>query len=129
MDWVLKWVFAWLSGLPWLLLIYDIMCQYAVNLRRRFQGSPYLEWPESIKTFLGGIGQFHIHGHKASCFPRFSVNFIKGAGYQDGEILETLWAKLNRIADSTRGMSAAHRREVIDDHMNDSNWSKLTRIG
>ncbi|KAI1781903.1 hypothetical protein LXA43DRAFT_1105133 [Ganoderma leucocontextum] len=25
-------------------------------------------------------------------------------------------------------MSAAHRREVIDDHMNDSNWMKLTRI-
>ena len=47
---------------------------------------------------------------------------------QDGEIIETLWTKTNPTADSTRGMSSAHRREVLDDHMNDSNWTKLTRI-
>ncbi|PCH37331.1 hypothetical protein WOLCODRAFT_158056 [Wolfiporia cocos MD-104 SS10] len=29
---------------------------------------------------------------------------------------------------STRGMSTAHRREVIDDHINDSNWKKMTRL-
>ncbi|PIL25433.1 hypothetical protein GSI_13323 [Ganoderma sinense ZZ0214-1] len=79
-------------------------------------------------TILRGIGQFHVHGHVAKCFPRFSCNFIAGAGMQDGEIIETLWNKTNAIADSTRGMSAAHRREVIDDHMNDSNWMKLTRM-
>ena len=79
-------------------------------------------------TILRGIGQFHVHGHVATCFPRFSLNFIPGAGVQDGEIIETLWNKTNAVADSTRGMSAAHRREVSDDHMNDSNWMKLTRI-
>ncbi|KAF8266971.1 hypothetical protein EI94DRAFT_1582942 [Lactarius quietus] len=26
-------------------------------------------------------------------------------------------------------MSSSHRREVIDDHMNDSNWKKLIDIG
>ncbi len=48
---------------------------------------------------------------------------------QDGEILETLWNKVKGIADSTRGMGSAHRHELIDDRMNDSNWTKLTRIG
>ena len=129
MDWALLWVFAWLGTIPWLLLIYDIMCQYCVNVRRRFDNSKYLHWPETVQTFLGGIGQFHIHGHKAECFPRFSVNFCKGAGYQDGEILETLWAQFTNIVNSVRGMTASHRREVIDDHMNNSNWTKLTRIG
>ena len=129
MDWALKYVFSWLNGLPWLLLLYDIMCQYGVNVRRRFSESPSLKWPSTLKHFHGGIGQFHIHGHRPACFPRFSVNFIKGAGYQDGEILETLWSKTNKTADSVRGMTASHRREVIDDHMNDSNWGKLTRIG
>ena len=26
-------------------------------------------------------------------------------------------------------MSTSHRREVIDDHMNDSNWKKLVNLG
>ena len=131
MDWALSYVFKWLLGLPWLLLIYDIMCQYSVHVRKRFRTSPGLisRWPESLKTFLGAIGQFHIHGHQTSCFPRFSVNFIRGAGIQDGEILETLWAMIEGIASSILGMTASHRREVIDDQMNDSNWMKMTRIG
>ncbi|KAI9434662.1 hypothetical protein H4582DRAFT_1797539, partial [Lactarius indigo] len=47
----------------------------------------------------------------------------------DGETIETLWAPLNEISRSTRGMSTSHRREVIDDHMNDSNWKKLIDLG
>ena len=127
MDYVLHWIFAYLNGLQRILILYDIMCQYFVHLHKRFTNSPHLNMPAGI-TILRGIGQFHVHGHMAQCFPRFSLNFIPGAGVQDGEIIETLWNKTNAVADSTRGMSAAHRREVIDDHMNDSNWTKLTRI-
>jgi hypothetical protein len=52
-----------------------------------------------------------------------------GSGHVDGEILETLWSQLNLISGSTRGMSTSHRQEVLDDHMNDSNWKKLVKIG
>ncbi|KAI6112734.1 hypothetical protein F5141DRAFT_1214028 [Pisolithus sp. B1] len=38
-----------------------------------------------------------------------SLNFVKGAGHLDGEILETL-------------------QEVYDDHMRDSNWKKLVGL-
>ncbi|KAI1783692.1 hypothetical protein LXA43DRAFT_977006 [Ganoderma leucocontextum] len=127
MDYILHWIFAYMHGLTCILILYDIMCQYFVHLCARFKKSPHLAMPEGL-TILRGIGQFHVHGHIAKCFPRFSLNFIYGAGVQDGEIIETLWNKTNAVADSTRGMSAAHRREVIDDHMNDSNWMKLTRI-
>lgn len=118
MDYVLHWVLAYLNGLTIILVLYDVMCQYYTRLRERFNKSPHLAIPEGV-TFLRGIGQFHVHGHLARCFPRFSANFISGIGVQDGEILETLWARLNEIAGSTRGMSSAHRREVTDDHMND----------
>jgi len=40
-----------------------------------------------------------------------------------------LWAPLNEISRSTRGMLTSHRREVIDDHMNNSNWKKLVDLG
>lgn len=127
MDYILHWIIAYLNGLCRILILYDIMCQYFVHLLARFARSPHLQMPAGL-TILRGIGQFHVHGHIDECFPRFSLNFISGAGVQDGEIIETLWTKTNAVADSTRGMSAAHRREVIDDHMNDSNWMKLTRI-
>ncbi|KAH9048382.1 hypothetical protein EDB84DRAFT_1434385 [Lactarius hengduanensis] len=61
--------------------------------------------------------------------PRYSPSFIKGGRQIDGETIETLWAPLNEITRSTRGMSTSHRREVIDDHMNDSNWKKLIDLG
>lgn len=128
MDYAVNSVLSSLNGLPSLLIMYDIMCQYFVNFRKRFAQSPMLDLPPGL-SILRGIGQFHVHGHVTECFPRFSVNFIPGAGQQDGEIIETLWPQLNAISDSTRGMSTAHRQETFDDHMNDSNWKKLTHIG
>ena len=127
MDYVLHWILAYLNGRKWILVMYDVMCQYFTNLHHRFKESPSLSMPDGL-TFLRGIGQFHVHGHISQCFPRFSPNFIPGAGAVDGEVLETLWNKINAIAGSTSGMSSAHRREVIDDHMNDSNWKKLINI-
>jgi Kyakuja-Dileera-Zisupton transposase len=75
------------------------------------------------------IGLFHIHGHQDTCLARYSPSFIKGGRQIDGETIETLWALLNEIIRSTRGMSTSHHREVIDDHMNDSNWRKLINLG
>nr|VWO96150.1 Amino acid permease family protein [Ganoderma boninense] len=124
MDYILHWIFFYLNGLKRVIILYDIICQFFIHLFARFDKSPHLHMPPGL-TILRGIGQFHVHGHMAKCFPRFSLNFIFGAGVQDGEIIETLWNKTNAVADSTRGMSSAHRREVIDDHMNDSNWMSL----
>lgn len=129
MDYSTNGVFMSLQSLTIILILYDIMCQYSINLLRRFSLSPYLRMPSGL-TILGGIGQFHVHGHRTQCFPRYSVNFIEGAGVQGGETMEPLWPKaVNEIAGSTRGMSNSHRREVLDDHMNDSNWQKTVRLG
>jgi hypothetical protein len=68
-------------------------------------------------------------GDQRTCHARYSPQFIKGAGQVDGEILETLWAPLDHITRSTRGMSTASRREMIDGHMNDSNFKKIIGIG
>jgi len=109
------------------LLSYDLMCQFWQNLEKCFEGNPYLTFPQAVHI-LRAIGLFHVHGHVDSCYARFAPTFIPGAGMVDGEILETLWAALNKIADSTRSMSTAHRRETLDDHMNDSNWKKLIAL-
>ncbi len=117
-----------MNGIRRIMLLYDIMCQYWKNLHKRFEGNPYIDLPAGLEV-VRGIGLFHVHGHKDECYGRFALTFIRGAGLVDGEVLETLWAVLNWISDSIRNMSMAHRREVLDDHMNDSNWKKLVNMG
>src|SRR5271156_7155060 len=108
------------------MLIYDIMCQYHIKLPERVAKNPRLTFPP-VKLEKA-IGLFHVHGHQDECYYRFASSFIPGAGIVDGEVLETLWSVLNNISRSTRTATLAHRAEVLDDHMNDSNWKKLIGI-
>ncbi|KAJ7208950.1 hypothetical protein GGX14DRAFT_395577 [Mycena pura] len=75
------------------------------------------------------VGKFHLGAHVLECFWEFSLNFMEGAGQVDGEILEILWASLDKVVGSTRSMSRAHRQGVLDDYMNDSNWKKIVGSG
>ena len=116
------------EDIPVALVMYDIMCQYRVHFRDRVKNSPELCLPGSMELRTG-IGLFHIHGHQDSCLSQFSPSYIPRAKQVDGEIIETLWAPLNNVSRSIRGMSLSHRQEVLDAHMNHSNWKKLVRIG
>ena len=116
-------------GLSCAVLYYDIMCQYWVNMKRRFTGNPFLSLPAGLTNISRAIGLFHVHGHKDECFARYASTFIPGVGIVDGEIIETLWEPLNHIAPLTRKATPKHRREIINDHMNDSNWKKMLRMG
>ncbi|KAH9013825.1 hypothetical protein EDB83DRAFT_2233173 [Lactarius deliciosus] len=116
-----------MEDIPVALVMYDIMCQYGVHFQERVERSPELSLSSSLQLRTG-IGLFHIHGHQDSCLPRFSPSYIPGAKQVDGEIIETLWAPLNNISRSICGMSLAHRQEVLDAHMNHSNWKKMVRI-
>lgn len=110
------------------LLLYDIMCQWYVNFRRRCYESPRLDAVPPDVRIQRGIGLFHVHGHKAECFARYSPSLISGAGMVDGEIIETLWSSLNDVAGSTRSSSTFTRQELLDAHMDYSNWKKTTRM-
>ncbi|KAI6095063.1 hypothetical protein F5141DRAFT_1191459 [Pisolithus sp. B1] len=109
-------------------VIYDVGCQWSVNFRSRVKNSPSLLLPPALEI-IPAVGRFHLAAHKLSCFPRYSLSFVKGAGHLDGKILETLWAPFNKISPTARSMTQAHRQEVYDDHMRDSNWKKLVGIG
>ena len=108
-------------------VMYDIFCQWHLHIEERIKRSKFLSLPPNMKI-QGGVGTWHIQAHKEQCYPRYSPHFIEGIGQIEGEIQETLWAGLNKIAGSTRHMSLSHRSEVIDKHMNDNNWKKLVGI-
>jgi hypothetical protein len=116
------------TGLPGSLVIYDVGCQWSVNFQERHDESATLHLPPGL-SWIAAVGKFHLGTHEQTCFAKFSLNFVQGAGQQDGEILETLWAPLNKIGSSIRAMSKSARQETVDDHMRDSNWKKLTKIG
>ena len=78
---------------------------------------------------IPGVGKFHLAAHQEDSFIYFSPNFVQRAGQVDGEVLETLWAPLNKVAGSVRAMTKAHRQEMLDQHMLDSNWKKLVNMG
>jgi hypothetical protein len=117
-----------MEGIEAALISYDVMCQWSVHMMDRVNSSNYLKLPNNLELRLA-IGLFHIHGHQDTCLARYSPSFIQGGRQIDGKTIETLWAPLNEITRSTRGMSTSHRREVIDDHINDSNWKKLVDVG
>lgn len=113
-----------MDGLIRLLLIYDIMCQYWVHFKERVGHL----LPQDL-LIERAIGLLHVHGHKLECFFRFATTFIPGAGIVAGEILESLWAALNKVSQMMRTATLAHCAEVLDDHMNDSNWKKILDMG
>ncbi|KAI6147060.1 hypothetical protein BKA82DRAFT_3980311 [Pisolithus tinctorius] len=128
MDYAL--VHAMHHGLdPWQLVItfYDINCQYSKNLARRLEENRYLSLPSGLQI-QPSIGLWHVHGHQTECFARYAPNFIPGAGQVDGEIMETLWSSLNIISPSAWGMVTAHRQELLDFQMNDSNFLKMIQM-
>lgn len=117
-----------MKGIKRCLLIYDIMCQWCKRFLERVAESPFLDLPEFLEI-LKAIGDFHVKGHVKECLSRFGLTFTDGIGIIDGEVLETLWSVLNESSRSTRGATLAHRAEILDDHMNHSNWKKMVGIG
>ncbi|KAI5981079.1 hypothetical protein EDD15DRAFT_2197779 [Pisolithus albus] len=116
-----------MTGIENVLCFYDINCAYMKNLRRHIESSDLLHLPPSLRI-TAGIGMWHVHGHKKECYTRYSPLFIKGAGWVDGEIIETLWSTLNIVSASTRGMTSPHRQELLDFQMNNSNFMKMIRM-
>ena len=110
------------------MMVYDIYCQWFKNFQARVNHLPYLSILEGMKL-MGGIGDFHVKGHVDECFPRFALNFLLGTGVIDREILETLWSILNKTSRSAKGATLAHHNEILNDHMNHSNWKKLLGMG
>lgn len=110
------------------LVIYDICCQWIVHFRERVLQSESLELRDSLDV-IGAVGKWHLAAHVPACFPRFTLNFVEGAGQVEGEILETLWSGLDEVAGLAQAMSISHHQETLDEYMNDNNWRKIIRMG
>jgi hypothetical protein len=98
-----------------------------INFFARVDQSPFLSILDGLEI-MGAIGDFHVIGHIEDCLPRYTLVYVPGSRVIDSEILGTLWAVLNETSRSAKGATMAHRNEIMDDHMNHSNWKKLIGI-
>jgi Kyakuja-Dileera-Zisupton transposase len=97
-------------GLSEQLPVYDVNCQYLVHFYDQLEDvSDYL-WQDPDMKLLGAVGKFHPADHVDSCFSKWTLNFIKGAGHIDSEIMKTLWSGMNKVSGAARLMSKAHRQ-------------------
>jgi hypothetical protein len=111
-----------------MLLIYDIACQWIVYFKERVKHGKMLNVSD-FQTWLVAIEKFHLAVHVKSCYWLYTLNYMKGVGLIDGEIMETLWAIFNKFALMARSMGNAHRKEILNDYMRDWNWKKLVGMG
>lgn len=77
----------------------------------------------------GGGGCSSLSSLSSLGYARHAPLFMQGAGWVDGEIIETLWSLLNVASTSARGMSSPHRQELLDFQMSDCNFMKMIRMG
>jgi hypothetical protein len=82
-----------------------------------------------FQDWLVAIGKFHLAVHVKDCFWKHSLNFMRGVGELDGEMMETLWNPFNAFGGMTRCMGTTLRREILDDYMRHSNFKKLVGMG
>ncbi|KAF6746959.1 hypothetical protein DFP72DRAFT_822360 [Ephemerocybe angulata] len=110
-----------------LVISYDIGCQWHKKLLDRLAKLPSFLRPTFIKVLLVLIPKFHLPAHVEFCNRTYSFNLTKGVGRTDGEAPERGWSRMNAVAKSTAEMGPGSRRDTLDDHMGDENWTKTKR--
>ena len=114
-----------------ILMSYDIACQWGINFKTRMATKFPPDWSinngqTKVKML---VPKFHLPAHIEKCQRDFSFNYTKYVGRTDGEAPERGWSKINGLAASAREMGPGSRRDLLEDHMGDSNWKKVVGIG
>lgn len=119
------------SAILSLVVSYDIVCQWSVNLWDRMNTYPhYMKLDhEGRMTIVFLIPKFHLPAHILPCHHRYSFNYTIWVARTDGEAPERGWAHINPVATSTREMGPGSRRDTLDDHFGDWNWKKVVAMG
>ena len=95
---------------------------------KRVEVCPGLDWDKK-RDLIIAVGKWHMMSHVKDCFCKFSLHFVLGAGHLDGEIMETIWSKLNGPSRTARSMTLAHRVLFLDHCIRDMNFKKMVSMG
>ncbi|KAF8134760.1 hypothetical protein K438DRAFT_1911694 [Mycena galopus ATCC 62051] len=112
--------------LLWLMLSYDIACQYAIHLWDRMSRVPEpLRFKLAPSNVWWKVPNFHLPGHTKKCHAPHSFHWTPGAGKTHGETIEQNWAFSNGAAGSTRLMGPGSRQASLEDVFGFHNYVRL----
>ncbi|KAJ6494178.1 hypothetical protein C8R45DRAFT_927406 [Mycena sanguinolenta] len=125
MDFILLACLLWFK-LLWLVVSYDIACQYAMNFWLRMTNSPtHMQLTLPSKNVWWKVPNFHLPDHKRKCHSPYSFHRMPGAGMTHGESIEQNWAFSNGTAGSTRLMGPGSRQATLEDIFGFHNYDRL----
>ncbi|KAJ7761424.1 hypothetical protein B0H16DRAFT_1312223 [Mycena metata] len=132
MDWMFWKSLEGYDDLVQLVVSYDIVCQWRINIwTRLLKYKPELR--QNARTgeryYMWLIPKFHLPAHIEACNILYSFNLTPYVGQTDGEAPERGWANANPLAASTKEMGPGARRDTLDDHFNDWNHKKIVALG
>ncbi|KAJ7737187.1 hypothetical protein DFH07DRAFT_870629 [Mycena maculata] len=113
-------------SLAWLILSYDIACQFSKNIWDRMDVLPK-KYHLSINRLnvRWMVPNFHLPPHKPGCHSPFSFHWLWGAGCTHGETVEQNWEFLNGAAASTKLMGLGARFAALEGLFAFHNWRRL----
>lgn len=111
----------------WIMLSYNIWCQYRKNLQKRFDKS-FPEEAEFLNRIRGTILKMHMKNHIESCQQLYAFNYLKYSGETWGKNIEGSWAEQNQMAGSTKEQNNGHQHDSLDDFFGYWNWTKLCKL-
>ena len=114
--------------LKYIILTYDINCQYEKNLMERF-AVHFPDLQDVVKNLVCLIPKLHQRGHKDDCQYKFSLNYTQCCGRTGGELIEGSWSEAKQAGGSTQEMNHGHRHDTLTDLQNDWNWIKNQNMG
>ncbi|KAJ7456319.1 hypothetical protein B0H11DRAFT_1925843 [Mycena galericulata] len=112
--------------LLWIIVSYDIACQYAIHFWERMA-----EMPESMRLKVPPanvwwkVPNFHLPAHKKLCHSPYSFHWMWGAGMTHGEGVEQNWSFSNGAAASTRLMGPGSRQATLEDVFAFHNYDRV----
>lgn len=128
MDYIL---FSALLGISLLFVtvLYDIACQYNVNLLTRMEKLPKRLHLDPKVSLNAGIPIWHAGAHKESCQAVNALWYCEGVGKTDGEGIEHIWSHLNPMSWSTKEMGEGARHDALEDKIDHHNFGKNINMG
>ncbi|KAJ3536762.1 hypothetical protein NM688_g6792 [Phlebia brevispora] len=129
-DYIVLSVLKTLGELPPLVLSYDIVCQWSVNLYNRITAfSDDLRIPLDKKSIRFAIPMYHFRAHKEKNHNQYSLHLMQGVGRSCCEGIERNWPKHEETAASTREMGPGSRHDTLEDHFGYANWRVYASLG
>lgn len=116
--------------LLWILLSYDIVCQWFKNLKERVKCLPSLLRLTAVHCIVAFvIPKLHILGHLVKCQDSFNLLYTLGAAMSDMEGIERIWSGSGLLGTSTREMGPGSQQNTIEDYWHNWNWRKNVSQG